>query len=112
MGQVVLKDGTPIAFEQSGKGSAVILVDGALGSRAFGMMRPVAALLSPHFTAFTYDRHGRGESGDTPPCAIEREVEDIKALINTGSSRGTDHHCPRGRTSQIQEFEREAVEAD
>lgn len=44
-------------------------------------MGPLAAKLAEHFTVFTYDRRGRGESGDTLPCAVEREVEDIDALI-------------------------------
>jgi pimeloyl-ACP methyl ester carboxylesterase len=45
-------------------------------------MGPLAALLAPHFTVITYDRRGRGESGDTKPYALAREVEDIEALIN------------------------------
>jgi len=75
------QDGTAIAFDQSGDGPALILVDGALCSRAFGPMGPLAALLAPHFTVFNYDRRGRGDSGDTQPYAVEREVEDIAALI-------------------------------
>jgi pimeloyl-ACP methyl ester carboxylesterase len=75
-------DGTTIAYDQSGNGPAVILVDGALGYRAFGFMVPLATRLSPHFTVITYDRRGRGESTDTPPFALEREIEDIEALIN------------------------------
>lgn len=82
MPTVTSKDGTTIAFDQSGQGPAVILVDGALCSRTFGPMGPLAALLAPHFTVFSYDRRGRGESGDTAPSALEREVEDIAALIN------------------------------
>src|SRR5258708_587937 len=62
--------------------TAVILVDGALGSRAFGFMVPLATGLLPHFTVITYDRRGRGESTDTQPFALEREIEDIEALIN------------------------------
>jgi len=78
---VISKDGTPIAFDCSGKGSPIILVDGALCYRASGPMGPLAALLTPHFTVFKYDRRGRGDSGDTAPYAVEREVEDIEALI-------------------------------
>lgn len=81
METVTSKDGTTIAFERSGEGPALILVDGALCSHAFGPMRPLAALLAPHFTVYAYDRRGRGESGDTAPFALEREVEDIDALI-------------------------------
>src|SRR5689334_1139643 len=82
MKTVISQDGTIIAFDQSGAGPALILVDGALGSRALGFMQPLAALLSPHFTTFVYDRRGRGGSTDTQPFAVEREIEDMEALIN------------------------------
>lgn len=82
MKTVISKDGTSIAYEQMGSGPALILVDGAMCHRAFGPMRPLSALLEPHFTVYIYDRRGRGESGDTAPYAVEREVEDIEALIN------------------------------
>jgi pimeloyl-ACP methyl ester carboxylesterase len=75
------KDGTAIAFDRSGAGPALILVDGALCGRSFGPMPKLAPLLAPHFTVFTYDRRGRGDSGDTAPYGTEREVEDIDALI-------------------------------
>lgn len=74
-------DGTPIAYDRSGQGPALILVDGALCSRAFGPMPKLAPLLAPHFTVFAYDRRGRGESGDTKPYDPAREVEDLAALI-------------------------------
>lgn len=82
MPQVNSEDGTTIAFEKTGHGSAVILIDGALCSRGGGPMRSLAALLATHFTVYTYDRRGRNESGDTKPYAVEREVEDIDALID------------------------------
>jgi pimeloyl-ACP methyl ester carboxylesterase len=82
MKKVQSADGTTIAYDQVGSGPALILVDGALGSRAFGFMEPLAALLASHFTVFIYDRRGRGESTDTQPFALEREIEDIEALIN------------------------------
>ncbi|HEY4323036.1 MAG TPA: alpha/beta hydrolase [Mucilaginibacter sp.] len=81
MKKVISKDGTAIAYDQSGSGFPVILVDGALCSRAFGPMPELAKLLTPHFTVINYDRRGRNESGDTQPYAPEREVEDIEALI-------------------------------
>jgi pimeloyl-ACP methyl ester carboxylesterase len=81
MKQVLSKDGTPIAFETRGKGPAIILVDGALCYRASGPSGPLAALLAAQFTVFTYDRRGRGDSGNTAPYAMEREVEDIEALV-------------------------------
>jgi pimeloyl-ACP methyl ester carboxylesterase len=75
-------DGTTIAYNQTGTGPAVILVDGALGYHSLGFMAPLATALSSHFTVITYDRRGRGESTDTQPFALEREIEDIEALIN------------------------------
>ena len=81
MKQVRSADGTTIAYDQMGNGPAVILVDGALGYRAFGFMAQLATELSPPFTVITYDRRGRGESTDTQPFALEREIEDIEALI-------------------------------
>ena len=79
MRTVTSKDGTTIAYDQTGMGPALILVGGALSERSAG--GPMAALLAPSFTVFSYDRRGRGDSGDTPPYAVEREIEDIAALI-------------------------------
>jgi pimeloyl-ACP methyl ester carboxylesterase len=76
------KDGTAIAFQRIGHGPSVILVDGALCHRGMGQSGHLAELLAPHFAVFTYDRRGRGESGDTTPYAVEREVEDIAALLS------------------------------
>ena len=81
MNKVTSKDGTTIAYEKAGNGPALILVDGALCYRSFGPMAELAKLLSPHFTVFIYDRRGRGESSNSKPFAVEREVEDIEALI-------------------------------
>jgi len=80
MSKVLSKDGTAIAFDRSGQGPALILVTGAIATRADAAS--LAASLSPHFTVFAYDRRGRGDSGDTPPYAVEREVEDLDALID------------------------------
>ncbi len=87
MNKVTSKDGTTIAYDQTGKGQPVVLVDGALCYRSFGPLGDLAKLLAPHFTAITYDRRGRGESSNSKPYTVEREVEDIEALINaTGGS--------------------------
>ena len=81
MDTVTSKDGTSIAYEATGDGPALILVDGAL-STSRGESKPeLVALLAPRFTVYNYDRRGRGESGDTLPFAVEREIEDIDALI-------------------------------
>ena len=81
MSHVTSKDGTRIAYERLGSGPALLMIDGALCSRAFGPMPKIAALLAEHFTVYVYDRRGRGESGDTQPYGKAREVEDIQALI-------------------------------
>lgn len=81
MSRVHSQDGTPIAFERLGEGPPVILVDGAFCSRAFGPMPKLARLLATQFTVYVYDRRGRGRSGDTQPYRVEREQEDLAALI-------------------------------
>jgi pimeloyl-ACP methyl ester carboxylesterase len=75
------KDGTVIAFARVGSGPALILVDGALCYRGFGPSGPLAEILAPKFTVYTYDRRGRGQSGDAAAYAAEREIEDIGAII-------------------------------
>lgn len=79
------KDGTTIAFERSGTGPALILVGGMFEQRAMDSETARLAafpLLSEHFSVFHYDRRGRGDSTDTQPYAVEREIEDIEALID------------------------------
>nr|HET6904722.1 alpha/beta hydrolase [Ktedonobacteraceae bacterium] len=79
MRTIISKDGTPIAFDQSGEGTPIILVVGAFNERSTGAA--LAASLSNHFTVFNYDRRGRGASGDTVPYATLRELEDLDVLI-------------------------------
>src|SRR5919109_1235855 len=74
-------DGTPIAFERMGDGPAVVVIGGALSSRAAA--EPLARLLADDFTVLAYDRRGRGDSGDPPPYDVRREVEDLDAVIGT-----------------------------
>jgi pimeloyl-ACP methyl ester carboxylesterase len=79
MDKVTSRDSTTIAFDRLGDGPPIILVCGAMCDRA--LMHPTAEELAKHFTVFNYDRRGRGDSSDTTPYAIEREIEDIGALV-------------------------------
>ena len=92
---VISKDGTAIAFDQSGDGLSIILVGGALSTRSAST--PLAALLVPHFTVFAYDRRGRGDSGDTAPYAVQREVDDLDALITAAGRSALVQHLPLRR---------------
>jgi pimeloyl-ACP methyl ester carboxylesterase len=82
MPSVISRDGTTIAYDMIGGGPAVILVAGAFSYRKYPASVQLADLLAEHFTVFNYDRRGRGDSGDTKPYAVEREIEDIQALID------------------------------
>ncbi|HMH22828.1 MAG TPA: alpha/beta hydrolase [Puia sp.] len=82
MNTVISKDGTSIVYDKYGSGPAVILVDGAFCSRKFGPMVSLTPVLAQQFTVYTYDRRARGDSDDTKPYAVQREIEDIQALID------------------------------
>ena len=83
MNRAISDDGTSIAFERFGEGHSIILVGGATCDRA--MTRPLAEVLAKSFAVINYDRRGRG---DTQPYAVEREIEDIAALIAEGLPDG------------------------
>lgn len=80
MNQVYSSDGTMITYDRLGSGPAVVLVCGGSVDRQSNA--PLAAELAAHFTVFNFDRRGRGDSGDTPPYALQREAEDIAAVID------------------------------
>jgi pimeloyl-ACP methyl ester carboxylesterase len=85
MDKVTSSDGTHIAFDRLGEGPPIILVGGTLEQRAMDSETSRLAalpLLAQHFTVFHYDRRGRGDSTDTQPYDVEREIEDIEALID------------------------------
>ena len=82
MKSVRSRDGTTIGYDEKGDGPALILVDGALTTRVTGSKAELVDLLAARFTVFSHDRRGRGDSGDTLPYAVEREIEDIDALID------------------------------
>jgi pimeloyl-ACP methyl ester carboxylesterase len=79
---VTSTDGTVIAYERTGQGPALILIDAAGHYREFTSFAGLIYLLAPRFTVYHYDRRGRGRSTDTLPYAVEREVDDLAALIN------------------------------
>jgi pimeloyl-ACP methyl ester carboxylesterase len=89
MDSVTSKDGTIINYDRMGQGAPAILVSGASVDRQANL--PLAEALKEHFTIFNYDRRGRGSSGDTPPYAVEREIEDIGAVI--GAAGGSAFLC-------------------
>lgn len=78
------KDNTPIAYETTGSGPLLVIVTGALNTHNFGVPSEMVPYLQEAFTVLTYDRRGRGQSSDTPPYAVEKEIQDLQALI--------DHH--------------------
>jgi pimeloyl-ACP methyl ester carboxylesterase len=80
-GTVQSADGTTIAYRRRGDGPVLILVDAAGAYHAFNSMDSLAEILAESFTVIAFDRRGRGDSGDTLPYEVEREVEDIEALI-------------------------------
>jgi len=79
--KVISKDGTPIAVDRLGSGPALILVDGAMCSRGFGPMPPLAKQIASQFTVYHYDRRGRGDSGDGGAYDVQREIEDLDAVL-------------------------------
>lgn len=78
-------DGTPIAFTRSGHGRPAVLIGGAFSDRAAAA--PLAAVMAPHFSVAVYDRRGHGDSGDFAVYAVEREVEDLHAVIERVGGR-------------------------
>jgi pimeloyl-ACP methyl ester carboxylesterase len=87
--KVTASDGTAIAFERAGTGPALVLVDPALGYRGFDNVRGLGKRLAADFTVYSYERRGRGDSGDTLPYAVEREVEDLAAVIAEAGGRAS-----------------------
>ena len=84
-GTVTSPDGTSIAFDRIGSGSPLVLVDAAGHYRAFSSFDGLIEPLGEHFTVYHYDRRGRGDSTDTAPFAVDREVDDLASLIADGA---------------------------
>lgn len=89
MHTVTSADGTRIAYDRYGEGPVVILVNGALGYRKFKTMEHIATAVSEHCTVINYDRRGRGDSGPAGPASVEREVEDLAALVEVAGGRAS-----------------------
>lgn len=79
---VTSADGTRIEYERTGEGPPLVMVDAAGSYRGFGPMTGLSDLLAAGHTVFTYDRRGRGASGDAPPYLVDREVEDLAAVVD------------------------------
>jgi pimeloyl-ACP methyl ester carboxylesterase len=90
MGTVRSKDGTTIAFDAWGDGQPLIITDGATAYRGVNPTNAeMGQLLGADFRVYAYDRRGRGESTDTAPYAVEREIEDLAALIADAGAPAT-----------------------
>jgi len=80
-------DGTSIAYDRAGSGPPLILVNGAMTTRTSGSGPSLVAALAERLTVFSYDRRGRGGSGDTPPYAVQREIDDLEALVQVAGGQ-------------------------
>jgi pimeloyl-ACP methyl ester carboxylesterase len=87
MPTITSPDGTSIAYDRTGSGPPLVLIGGAFSYRRYPGQVKLAALLAAQFTVYNYDRRGRGDSGDTAPYAVEREIEDLAAVIGAAGGR-------------------------
>jgi pimeloyl-ACP methyl ester carboxylesterase len=85
MHKVVSRDGTTIAYKKAGNGPPIVLLNGAF--RDHTIFDALVPELTPHCTTYVYDRRGRGESGDSPAYAVEREIEDLEAVIDEAGGK-------------------------
>ena len=100
MESVTSRDGTTIAFDRMGKGPPVVLVTGGSVDRMSNA--PLAQELAADFTVLNYDRRGRGPSGDTQPYAIEREIEDIEAMLEAAGGSANLYGTSSGAALALQ----------
>jgi len=96
MDTVTSQDGTVIAYDRTGSGEPLILIGGAFSYRRYPGQVKLAGLLAAHFTVYSYDRRGRGDSGDTGRYAVEREIADLDAVIQAAGGP-TCGGCPPAR---------------
>ncbi|HJQ72740.1 MAG TPA: alpha/beta hydrolase, partial [Actinomycetota bacterium] len=100
METITSRDGTAIAFDRMGEGAPVVLVTGGSVDRMSNA--PLAQELASDFTVLNYDRRGRGPSGDTPPYAIEREIEDIEAMLEAAGGSANLYGSSSGAALALQ----------
>jgi pimeloyl-ACP methyl ester carboxylesterase len=98
---VTSKDGTQIAYHKAGEGPPLLIMGGSLADHHFYV--PLAQELAKHFGVYNFDRRGRGASGDTPPYQVDREVEDVAALITEagGQAYGYGHSAGSALASRF-----------
>ena len=98
MHTITAPDGTTIAYDRTGTGEPLVLIGGVFSYRRFPGQVKLAQLLSARFTVYSYDRRGRGDSGDTAPYSIEREIEDLAAVIDAAGAPPACGACPPARS--------------
>lgn len=81
------KDGTRLAYDKLGSGPPLVIVNGALSVRTFVFARKMAEEFAKSFTVYNYDRRGRGESGDTKPYSVRKEIEDVAAMVKVAGGK-------------------------
>lgn len=98
MNKATSADGTEIAYDTYGDGPPVVLISGAFSTRTHQVVNTFAELLSPSLTVYAYDRRGRGDSGDIAPYAVQREVEDLAAVIDAAGGSASVYGLASGAT--------------
>lgn len=96
------RDGTTISFDRAGDGPALILIEPAGHYRELSAFHELVPLLAPCFTVYTYDRRGRGRSGDTPPYTPDREVDDLEALMKAAGGHALVYGYSSGALLAVQ----------
>jgi pimeloyl-ACP methyl ester carboxylesterase len=102
MKTAISRDGTRISYDELGQGPPLVLVGGAFNTRSFGPNGGLAPLLAERFTVINYDRRGRGDSTDTAPYSVEREVEDLDALIEEAGGSASVFGISSGATLALE----------
>ncbi|WP_327092600.1 alpha/beta fold hydrolase [Nonomuraea sp. NBC_01738] len=103
---VTSADGTTLACDRVGSGPALVLVDGALCHRKAGPNGALAEQLAGSFTVYTYDRRGRGESGDTGPFSLDKEIDDLRAVIEEAGGSAMVYGISSGAALALEAAER------